>query len=213
MYDIRKWWPDITNFDICILTEYNCYELLLIERLIHGHIWGGKEISQEDLLQGVPTDKLGDLKDAAKVLYKKGILRIKPKLNLVIYQVESGIYSEPLTEIAKHIRSDESLKKALIENQVHYTKTSDAIETTLRKAIGEVRGSHQSYEIKASESESVFKGQLGIIVELEFKCRSCHNSKQISFEILDPRDIHMKIEVWECCCGSTNNCCASGRMY
>jgi hypothetical protein len=113
MIDVRRWWPDISNSEIDELDSYGCYELLLIRRLVD-NIGGGKELSKDDLLKGIESDKLGRLDDASKSLEQKKFLLKKPKPGgVTIYQVDPKSYTQTLKKFAEMIRTNGDLADAL----------------------------------------------------------------------------------------------------
>lgn len=49
-------------------------EKYLLEKMIRKRIIGSKHIQYENILSGVRSDEIGDLKEAVKILLKKGYL-------------------------------------------------------------------------------------------------------------------------------------------
>lgn len=210
MVDIRNWWSDIENSEIDAISTYSNYELLILSRMI-GRIGGGTEISREDLLQSLPSDKLGKGGEAIDRLVKKQILLAKPKPKLTVYQVNPKNYTEPLQKFLKNIRTDKNLKKSLIEEQVTFTKTSETLIEIYNNSFKGHKFCNLS-SIKPSEKKLDWKEEFGIVVEIEFRCKRCDGTKCFEFEILDPRSIFTLTELWSCECGEIYNCTACGKI-
>jgi hypothetical protein len=53
---------------------FNEYELFIIWKICHRNRWCAKHISRHDLVNGMPSDKIGMYKDAIDSLVAKGML-------------------------------------------------------------------------------------------------------------------------------------------
>ena len=210
MPDVRTWWPNITNSELDILRIYSHYEWLIMKRLV-GNIGGGKEISEDDLAQGVPSDKLGKLKGAIRTLEKKKVIRIKPKPGMRICQVEPSIYTETVVKFAEIIRSDKNLVNSLLSEDVLFINRSEIISKIINNTFGKKADVLRS--IRVSDKCSVLDDGLGIVITLAFHCPEIETSMEHEFEILDPRDLTSKIEHWSCECGRVHMCFANGNLF
>lgn len=212
MLDIRRWWPEIKNSDIEAIITYDYYELIILHRLVD-KVAGGTEISEDDLLQSVPKNKIGKLRDSLKNLVRRGILSKVPKTKgVIVFRANPGIYTETLKELLYLIRTDNELKKAMIDEQVSFLKVS---ETLINAHAENYKKNPFCRHLKTEPSKqlSVLNKELGIVIELEFECRSCHQRKHISFEILSPNSIFKESYNWNCVCGNTYTCTPQGIIF
>lgn len=216
MVDIREWWPDIQNSDIDAIGKYTNYELLILRRMVN-KIGGGTEIYKKDLLQSLSSDKLGEGKKAIDSLVKAGVLRAKPKTNgIIVYQVDPKHYTEPLKIVLDIIRRDKNFREALKAGSVTFIKTSEVLETIFKNSFRsheycqflKIRPSEQLCEFKNNDKE-----ELGIIIELEFKCKKCNRIENLEFQILNPQSIRKSTDIWECKCGTRYNCTTAGELF
>ena len=209
MVDIRLWWSEITNSEIDSLIAYSPYEWLVLRRLVN-NTGGGKEISEDDLTQSIPSDKIDRFRAAIASLKKKKVIRSKPKTNIVICQVHVGEYTAIVKKFTALIRKNKDLYNSLLAEEVTFIKTSDKIFKLIDSAYK--NKDDISYSTRTSNNLSIF-GELGIVIAVTFVCPHTKNSKKFDFEILDPRDIHKKTQTWLCDCGRDHTCCANGRMF
>ena len=114
--DVREFWPEITNEEIDTLQTLSHHEWLIVRRLYKDKRIGGREISEDDLIQGFPKEKLGDARKALKSLERKGIIVKKPKPGVKIYQTPPDFFTNPsVTFFIEKIAEMEILRKSLID--------------------------------------------------------------------------------------------------
>jgi hypothetical protein len=210
MLEIRKWWPDITNEEIDCLTKYSNYEWLVFRRLISAGIGGGKEISEKDLLQSIPTHECKKMKEAFKSLEQKSILLKKPKTNLTIFQVDPSVYTETIKKFSQMIRENKDLFEALKKENVKFLKISNTLCLLVKQYC------RLSYKIepslKSTTNNETQIEELGIILTIEFNCPNSYRKNKIKFEIISPEEIFLKKEDWNCDCGFNHACNAIGQI-
>ncbi|UAL08228.1 MAG: hypothetical protein KRP56_02995 [Candidatus Methanogranum gryphiswaldense] len=210
MLEIRKWWPDITNGEIDCLTKYSNYEWLVFRRLVSAGIGGGKEISENDLLQSIPTHKYKKMKEAFKSLEQKGILVKKPKPTVIIYQVPTLVYTDTIKKFSLLIRDHNDLHNALVKEDIKFLKISETISLIVAnhcKLPYDLKPSLKSTNNNESQTE-----ELGVILNVEFSCPYSHRKNKIEFEITSPEKIFSEIHIWKCDCKKEHICTAYGRI-
>jgi len=208
--DIRAFWPEITDEEIGVLQTLSSYEWLIARRLYEGRRIGGREISQDDLIQGFPKDKLGKAREAVKALEKKEILVKKPKPTARIYQAPPDFFTDRVvTKFIKKITEGHALRDSLINETLVLTKTSEALKTFVNKMLSSNRN---IIEQKITISERVaFDGNMGLRVFLKVRCED-GGCFEIEYDVVNPRDMNVLSFESDCTCGSVHYCSASGRI-
>lgn len=209
--DIREFLPEITNEEVALLQTLSCYEWLLSKRLHNGRRFGGKEISEEDLLQGFPKEKLKEAKRALKSLEKKRIIVKKPKPSITIYQTPPEFFTNPFVVFfIEKITENEMLRQSLVDKTIKFTKVSE----TLMRIVSETFSSKSNIierRITASK-KTAFDGDNGLVVFLKIRCPN-DGHFEINFDLTDPSDISKLIFESNCTCGSLHMCNAYGRVF
>lgn len=208
MLEIRKWWPEITNEEIDYLNQYTAYEWLVIRRLITNGIGGGKEISEDDLIQSIPVDKIDKMKDAVKSLKKQKVIVKKPKPGIEILQVTPEKYTSTMKKFSSMIREKKDLSQALIDEDVKFLKVSDTLCLLIHKYC------KSPYQIKpslkiTSNNESQIE-ELGVILTIDVNCPNSYRINKVTFEIISANEIFSKMETYVCKCGYEHTYTANG---
>jgi len=167
--DIRAFWPEITDEEVDVLQALSSYEWLIARRLYEGKRIGGREISEDDLVQGFPKDKLGKAREAVKALEKKEIIVKKPKPTAMIYQAPPDFFTDrTVMMFIKKITGGHALRDSLISETLVLTKTSEALKTFVNKMLSSNRN---IIEQRITVSEKVaFDGNMGLRVFLKARC-------------------------------------------
>jgi len=208
--DIREFWPEITNEEIDVLRAHSPYEWLIVKHLYTDKRIGGREISEDDLLQGLPKEKLREAKKAVKSLEKKGIIVKKPKPTVIIYQARPDFFTNPLAiEFINKITKNEILRKSLINKSLEFTKISDSLMKIVNNTL-ESKKNIIEKKITASE-EIAFDGNRGLKVFLKIQCPK-GGFFEIWYNVVDPRDMNRLTFESHCTCRSSHTCTTYGRV-
>jgi len=213
--DIREFWPDITEEGIDALIEAlgpnSWYEWLIVRRLYNDKRIGGREISEDDLMQGFPADKLMRANKAIKSLEKKRIIVKKPKPGIKIIQTPPDFFAVPIrVSFIRKITENEGLRRSLIDETLELTKMSEALTRIVDATLGSNRG---IVEKRIASSEKIaYDGYLGLRVFIRARCQrgGCF---EIEFDVVDPRDMSDLYFKPHCSCGALHDCGASGRVF
>jgi len=209
--DIREFWPEITNEEIDALKSLSAYEWLIARRLYNGERIGGREVSEDDLIQGLPKETLKEAKKAVKTLEKKGIIVKKPKPTTIIYQARPDFFTNsPVIAFINKITESESLRKSLINKSLEFTKVSDLLKTIVNKSL---TSKSNILEKKISASKRVaFDGNRGLRVYIKAMCPK-DGFFEIEYDVVDPRDMSRLTFETSCSCHSFHTCRANGQVF
>jgi len=208
--DIRVFWPEITNEDIDTLRALSPYEWLIARRLYNGERIGGREISEDDLIQALPKEKLREAKKAVKTLEKKRIIVKKPKPTTIIYQTRHDFFtSTPVVTFIKKITENEMLRKTLINESLEFTKVSEPLMAIVNHALTSKRNIHEK-KIAASE-RIAYDGNRGLRIYIKAQCPK-EGFFEIEYDVVDPRDMSQLTFEIRCSCCSFHTCNAYGRV-
>jgi len=210
--EIRTYWPKVTNDQVDKLNELSGRQWILVRRLCRDNRHGGKEISEKDLLQSMPPDKIGEFKKELYGLIKKQILVKKPKPTTIIYQSPLGFFDDTVAEFTDRIATDDELRRELMDNNVEFLKVSEEIMEVLINTHSKRKKELGGNSVLYPSVNKTAEGDLGVIAKLEFICPNTKNKFFVEFEILSVEEIYQILEFVECDCGAVHSCSPSGRI-
>jgi hypothetical protein len=211
--NIRTFWKDVTNKELDKISEYSFYEWLILRRLYSGGRMGGSEISENDLLQSFPSEKLGEAKNAVRSLERKQILVKKPKPNDIIYQAKPGFFANDPVVVCfiKKIIENRDLRVSLIDKTLELTRTSEVLMRVVADELIKNRKHIIDQRVEASE-DIAFDGDLGVRISLTIKCPN--NSRfKIEYVAVEPHELRHLTFRSRCDCGLIHQCGAFGKVF
>jgi len=224
MQNIDEIWPDVTPQDIAIYITREKFQWLVLSRMYQQGISEQKEISEADLIQGVPAHVRGRMSDAAKVLNREGVLFKQPKRNVDVYKVNISdpfFENENARRILRAIRENANLKSSIIEDTVNWRITlRPRIDPTIEKVINNTlqgrRGDTiNKYELNISENKSAltegdfYYPQLSI----EYLCPNKRKPIPIEWLIESPCLFETYRSIVCPHCGINHQICPGGNIF
>ncbi|MCL2509679.1 MAG: hypothetical protein FWF07_01185 [Methanomassiliicoccaceae archaeon] len=208
--DIRKFWPEITNEEVDVLQSLSPYGWLIAKRLYKGGRIGGREISEDDLLQGFPKEKLGKARDAVITLEKKRIIVKKPKPTVVIYQARHDFFTNPSVIVfINKITESEMLRESLINESLEFKKVSETLVRIVNNTL-DSKGNILEKKITASD-KIAFDDNLGLKVNIKAQCPK-GGSFELEYHVVGPADMSKFTFKPPCTCCSIHVCTAFGHV-
>lgn len=192
MPNIRVIAPNLSEGALSALDKWGKFEWILLSRIYEQGLFGGKELNEHDLLQGVHRNHLPSMRDALCSLRKNEVLQEVPKPSGPVYR---GNRHHPVfmdryaIEILKQIRSNSEFKKAMVEGRLEIPRIHPTIERILRAQLARTVGSSskmlESYEIHCHDEKAVnLDGDFNAaIVTYRFICPVCHGRFEVELVV------------------------------
>jgi hypothetical protein len=207
---IQEFFSNIKNEEIdeLISLDISCHEWIILRKLDRESISRNKTIGEKDLRQAFPSDKLDCAKNAIDSLFKKGIIEMTPKPTARNYHCDRTVFKGFVVTFLEEVTKNEKLRKALIDENLEFTKTSDTLVTIVENKLNSKSGK-TDYSLKASDKKA-FDGNLGLVLDLKMRCKN-NRAFEVSFEILYPNDLfEVEPRTVKCECGDYHTCVAYG---